>query len=391
MRDGRRRVAHRGAGALGHGAPRQPDRGTSRRRYGRAAGRRRVGRAVARDRRGRAAAANPASARCGASRSRRPAAPNWPRLWRARLRRTWLLDWGGGLVWAAVPETGRRRRRGDPPRDPRRLTEAAPGTRRWSRPRPALRRAVAVFEPQPPALAALSRRVKEAFDPAHILNPGRMVPIEAGEAETLQTEFSLAQLADPDTAESEKILRDLRPLRVLHRDLPDLRAARRRTRQPARPHLPDQEHARTGRAGRAGNRQAHRPLPVVPVLHDDLPVRGQLHAPRRSRPAPYRGALPPALARAAAAPAARARADPPGPAARGAAPGAAWQAASPGSRRKCCARCWRWRRGAVPAASPIHGSRLSRPRASGACGSRCCRAARSRCWRRRSTWRRSGC
>jgi glycolate oxidase FAD binding subunit len=34
---------------------------------------------------------------------------------------------------------------------------------------------LAVFEPQPPALAALSRRVKEAFDPRHILNPGRMV------------------------------------------------------------------------------------------------------------------------------------------------------------------------------------------------------------------------
>ena len=38
-----------------------------------------------------------------------------------------------------------------------------------------LRRSLPVFEPQPPALAALSRRVKEAFDPRHILNPGRMV------------------------------------------------------------------------------------------------------------------------------------------------------------------------------------------------------------------------
>ena len=39
-------------------------------------------------------------------------------------------------------------------------------------------------------------------------------------------------------------------------------------------------------------------------------------------------------------------ADQPGPAARGAAPGAARQSRSPGSRRKCCARCWRWRRAA---------------------------------------------
>ncbi|MFL5001954.1 MAG: FAD-linked oxidase C-terminal domain-containing protein, partial [Xanthobacteraceae bacterium] len=38
-----------------------------------------------------------------------------------------------------------------------------------------LRRAVPVFEPQPAPLAALSRRVKDAFDPRHILNPGRMV------------------------------------------------------------------------------------------------------------------------------------------------------------------------------------------------------------------------
>jgi glycolate oxidase FAD binding subunit len=32
----------------------------------------------------------------------------------------------------------------------------------------------AVFEPQEKALAALSRRVKESFDPKGILNPGRM-------------------------------------------------------------------------------------------------------------------------------------------------------------------------------------------------------------------------
>jgi glycolate oxidase FAD binding subunit len=31
-----------------------------------------------------------------------------------------------------------------------------------------------VFQPQSPALADLSRRVKENFDPEGILNPGRM-------------------------------------------------------------------------------------------------------------------------------------------------------------------------------------------------------------------------
>jgi len=38
----------------------------------------------------------------------------------------------------------------------------------------ALRAVVPVFQPQPPALAALSRRVKESFDPRRILNRARM-------------------------------------------------------------------------------------------------------------------------------------------------------------------------------------------------------------------------
>ncbi|HEX2151312.1 MAG TPA: glycolate oxidase subunit GlcE [Stellaceae bacterium] len=86
----------------------------------------------------------------------------------------WLLDWGGGLVWATVPETDdagaeaiRREIRGDDGNGTGHATLVKASA--------ALRRAVAVFEPQPEPLAALSRRVKEAFDPAHILNPGRMV------------------------------------------------------------------------------------------------------------------------------------------------------------------------------------------------------------------------
>jgi glycolate oxidase FAD binding subunit len=38
----------------------------------------------------------------------------------------------------------------------------------------ALRAAIPVFEPQAGALAALSARVKDSFDPRRILNPGRM-------------------------------------------------------------------------------------------------------------------------------------------------------------------------------------------------------------------------
>jgi glycolate oxidase FAD binding subunit len=86
----------------------------------------------------------------------------------------WFLDWGGGLLWAAVAETGdagaeiiRTAIRG---RDGQHTGHAT-----LVKGSPALRSAVAVFEPQPPSLAALSRRVKDAFDPAHILNPGRTV------------------------------------------------------------------------------------------------------------------------------------------------------------------------------------------------------------------------
>jgi glycolate oxidase FAD binding subunit len=38
----------------------------------------------------------------------------------------------------------------------------------------AVRAALDVFEPQAAALAALSKRVKEGFDPKGVLNPGRM-------------------------------------------------------------------------------------------------------------------------------------------------------------------------------------------------------------------------
>jgi glycolate dehydrogenase FAD-binding subunit len=38
----------------------------------------------------------------------------------------------------------------------------------------AVRAAVDIFQPQEPVLAALTKRVKESFDPQGVLNPGRM-------------------------------------------------------------------------------------------------------------------------------------------------------------------------------------------------------------------------
>ncbi|HTW52216.1 MAG TPA: FAD-binding protein [Stellaceae bacterium] len=85
----------------------------------------------------------------------------------------WFLDWGGGLLWLAVIEPG------DAGASVIRAAIGGPsgngGHATLVRGSPALRAAVPVFEPQSGPLAALSRRVKEGFDPRHILNPGRMV------------------------------------------------------------------------------------------------------------------------------------------------------------------------------------------------------------------------
>jgi len=80
----------------------------------------------------------------------------------------WFLDWGGGLVWLAVMEPG------DASAAIIRSAIGGAGHATLVRGSPGLRAAVPVFEPQPAPLAALSRRVKEGFDPRHILNPGRM-------------------------------------------------------------------------------------------------------------------------------------------------------------------------------------------------------------------------
>jgi glycolate oxidase FAD binding subunit len=80
-----------------------------------------------------------------------------------------LLDWAGGLVWAALA-----------PSDDggaalvRSAVAASGGHATLIRAPAAVRAAVAAFEPEPGGLAALSRRVKEGFDPQGVLGPGRM-------------------------------------------------------------------------------------------------------------------------------------------------------------------------------------------------------------------------
>jgi glycolate oxidase FAD binding subunit len=79
----------------------------------------------------------------------------------------WFCDWGGGLVWLAVPASG------DAQASIIRASFAE-GHATLMRAPDALRLAVPVFEPPSAAVAALNRGVKAQFDPKGILNPGRL-------------------------------------------------------------------------------------------------------------------------------------------------------------------------------------------------------------------------
>jgi len=81
-----------------------------------------------------------------------------------------IYDWGGGLIWAALPPkpdalAGLVRQR----------VEAAGGHASLIRASEQTRRDVEVFHPQAGGLAALSQRVRHSFDPKTILNRGRML------------------------------------------------------------------------------------------------------------------------------------------------------------------------------------------------------------------------
>jgi glycolate oxidase FAD binding subunit len=91
---------------------------------------------------------------------------------------TWFVDWGGGLLWVAVALSRDGAQDGGAALIRGAIRGAdghGTGHATLIKGSAALRLAVPVFEPQPPALAALAARVKDSFDPRHILNPGRMV------------------------------------------------------------------------------------------------------------------------------------------------------------------------------------------------------------------------
>lgn len=80
-------------------------------------------------------------------------------------------DWGGGLLWLSLPVLP----------DAHAVEVRAPlrrtgGHATLIRAPADIRAAVPVFQPQNGPLAALSKRLKEQFDPRGVLNPGRMYP-----------------------------------------------------------------------------------------------------------------------------------------------------------------------------------------------------------------------
>jgi glycolate oxidase FAD binding subunit len=75
----------------------------------------------------------------------------------------WLADWAGGLLWLGTES------------DMREIARGFDGRAVLLRAREAEHNRIPVFEPEDTVRAQLARRVKAAFDPLGLFNPGRMV------------------------------------------------------------------------------------------------------------------------------------------------------------------------------------------------------------------------
>jgi glycolate oxidase FAD binding subunit len=77
-----------------------------------------------------------------------------------------VLDWAGGLVWARTPLEVKAA-------DVRTLAEKAGGHAMLADAPEAYRAATPALHPESEGVAVLSRRVREAFDPAGVFDPLR--------------------------------------------------------------------------------------------------------------------------------------------------------------------------------------------------------------------------
>ncbi|WP_428672388.1 glycolate oxidase subunit GlcE [Roseibium sp.] len=98
------------------------------------------------------------------------AGPELIRILKERIGLRAFFDWSGGLVWLTCTDGGIHDQEIRAA-----VAEVGGGHATLVRADASVRSNTAVFQPQPEPLAALSRRLKEQFDPKGILNPGRMV------------------------------------------------------------------------------------------------------------------------------------------------------------------------------------------------------------------------
>jgi glycolate oxidase FAD binding subunit len=81
------------------------------------------------------------------------------------------FDWAGGLLWLALDEGS-----GSCANTIREIVDSLGGHATLVRASREKRLTVPVFHPRPQALSAIYREIKNAFDPAHVLNRGRVSP-----------------------------------------------------------------------------------------------------------------------------------------------------------------------------------------------------------------------
>jgi glycolate oxidase FAD binding subunit len=81
-----------------------------------------------------------------------------------KMQKRYFFDWAGGLIWLEAPQGTDGA-----------LIRSAFTSGHATLIRSTRRDTQTIFHPQAPALAALSARVKNSFDPKNIFNPGRMV------------------------------------------------------------------------------------------------------------------------------------------------------------------------------------------------------------------------
>jgi glycolate oxidase FAD binding subunit len=87
-----------------------------------------------------------------------------PRAWAALREPPAVMDWGGGLIWALLPEGT----------DARAALRGIPGHATLVRASDETRARLGTFQPEPAPLAKLATDLRAKFDPRGILNPGLM-------------------------------------------------------------------------------------------------------------------------------------------------------------------------------------------------------------------------